>query len=143
LVLSARALNPGLRIVARVIEEENAEKLCKAGADEIVSPNAIGGLRMASVMVRPAVVDFLDEMLRAPEQTLRVEQVHIDDVPALRNQSLGQADIGRRTGLLVVALRSSDGRYQFNPSAQTRLKPDDLLIVIGTREQISALQQIP
>src|SRR5262249_31534372 len=64
IVLTARALNPKLRIVGRVIEEKNAEKLRKAGADEVVSTNAIGGLRIASVMLRPAVVTFLDEMLR-------------------------------------------------------------------------------
>jgi voltage-gated potassium channel len=142
IVLSARALNPKLRIVARVIDEENAEKLRKAGADEIVAPNAIGGLRMASLMLRPTVVNFLDEMLRVQEQTLRVDEVHINDIASLSGQTLGEADIGRRTGLLVVARRPESGGYQFSPGAQTTLQDGDVLIVIGTREQISALRQI-
>jgi voltage-gated potassium channel len=139
--LSARALNPHLRIVARLIDEDNAEKLHMAGADEVVSPNAIGGLRMASVMLRPTVVNFLDEMLRAPEQTLRVEEVHIDDVPSLAGQTLGHANIGCRTGLLVVASKPQNRGYQFNPGAQTRLQKGDILIVIGTPEQIDALRK--
>ncbi len=139
IVLSGRALNPKLRIVARVIEEKNVEKLRKAGADEVVSPNAIGGMRMASVMIRPTVVSFLDEMLRVKDKTLRVEEVHIDHAHALAGKTLGEADIGRRTGMLVVACKPKTGGYQFNPGAQTRLESGDTLIVIGTPEQIAAL----
>lgn len=141
IVLSARALNPGLRIVARVIEEENAEKLRKAGADETVSPNAIGGLRMASVMLRPTVVNFLDEMLRVTEQTLRMEEVNLDAASSLVGHTLREASIRARTGLLVVALKSPDGVYHFNPEPETLLKTDDVLIVIGTPEQLSTLRQ--
>ncbi|MCD4685706.1 MAG: potassium channel family protein, partial [Anaerolineae bacterium] len=105
LVLSARALNPTLRIISRVIDESNTGKLKKAGADEIVSPNAIGGLRMASVMLRPTVVTFLDEMLRVPDQTLRVEEVHAEHLPRAANRTLGDLNIGRRTGMLVMAIK--------------------------------------
>jgi voltage-gated potassium channel len=137
-VLSARALNPRLRIVARLIEEENAEKLRKAGADEVVSPNAIGGLRMASVMIRPTVVNFLDEMLRGTEQTLRVEEVLVDEASPLAGRTLRDTNIRQRTGLLVVALKAHQNGYQFNPDPQTVLKPGDVLIVIGTPEQLNA-----
>lgn len=142
IVLSARALNPQLRIVARLIEEENAEKLRKAGADEAVSPNAIGGLRMASVMIRPTVVSFLDEMLRSPDQTLRVDEVHLGPSSPLVGMTLGQADLGQKTGLLVVALQPREGVYQFNPGAHRILESGDILIVIGTREQIARLDQM-
>jgi voltage-gated potassium channel len=141
IVLSARALNPKLRIISRLIEEENAEKLRKAGADEVVSPNAIGGLRMASVMIRPTVVNFLDEMLRTTGQTLRVDEVLVDDASRLVGKTLGEAELGRRTGLLVVALRPQDGGYEFNPGARRVLQHGDILIVIGTREQIAKLAQ--
>jgi voltage-gated potassium channel len=141
IVLSARSLKPELRIVARVIEEENAEKLRKAGADEIVSPNAIGGLRMASVMLRPTVVNFLDEMLRVTEQTLRMEEVNLNAASPLVGRTLRDASIRVRTGLLVVALKSRDGAYHFNPEPETLIKTDDVLIVIGTPEQLSTLRQ--
>lgn len=140
--LTARSLNPNLRIVARLAEEENAEKLRRVGANAIVSPNAIGGLRMASLVIRPAVVTFLDEMLNVPGQTLRMEEVQIEEASVLVGQTLREADIGRQTGLLVVAIRSGEGRYQFNPGAQTRLQGGDVLIVMGTPEQLAALQQI-
>lgn len=141
-ILSARSLNPKLRIVSRLTDEENAEKLRKVGANEIVSTNIIGGLRMASIMIRPSVVTFLDEMLRVTGQTLRMEEVYISDDSSLIGQTLGEADIGRKTGLLVVAINSGENGYQFNPGAKTTLNRNDLLIVIGTSEQLTLLKQI-
>jgi voltage-gated potassium channel len=140
IVLSARSLNAKLRIVARVIEEENTEKFRKAGADEIVSPNAIGGLRMASIMIRPSVVSFLDQMLRVSNQVLRVEEIRVDDMPAMKGKTLEETDVRRKVGLLVLAVKSSDGQYQFNPGANYMLNSGDVLIVMGTREQVQALK---
>lgn len=142
LVLSARAMNPGLRIVARVIDESNTGKLKKAGADEIVSPNAIGGLRMASVMLRPTVVSFLDEMLRVPDQTLRVEEVHSESIPRAIGETLGKLNIARRTGMLVMAIKPAAGGYHFNPGADTVLHAGDVLIVVGTPEQLHKLHAL-
>jgi len=140
--LTARSLNPRLRIIARLVDEENRQKLIIAGANEVVSPNAIGGLRMASVMLRPSVVTFLDEMLRATGQVLRVEELLLDEAPTLVGQTLAAARIEERTGVLVVALKSADRGYQFNPSKETVLRPGDVLIVMGPRERLSALRQI-
>lgn len=138
--LSARAFNPTLRIVARLVDEANEPKLRKAGADEIVFADALGGMRMASVMLRPSVVYFLDEMLRMRGQTLRMEEIQIESSSSLVGQTLGVADLGRRTGLLVVAIKTPKG-YLFNPGAQTVLGQGDVLIVIGTDEQLSSLME--
>lgn len=135
-VLCARSLNPELRIISRLVEEKNTELLHKAGADQIVSPDAIGGMRMASVMLRPTVVSFLDEMLRVTGQSLRMEEIRVDDFPALLDRSLGEINIRRRTGTLVVAIKSQQHGYQFNPGAQTLLHSGDILIVMGTEEQL-------
>ncbi len=142
IVLSARALNPTLRIVARANEEENVEKLRKAGATEIVLPNAIGGLRMASMMIRPNVVAFIDEMMRVTGKTLSFEEVHVDHAPGLVGKTLAEAHIGRLTGLLVVAIRACDGQIHFNPGGRTMLNHGDMLIVLGTRTQINALPSL-
>lgn len=142
LVLTARALNPRLRIVARAVDETSTSKLKKAGADEIVSPNLIGGLRMASVMLRPAVVSFLDEMLRVPNQTLRVDEVHVRSLPHAVGQTLGAIEVPRRTGMLVLAIKSPSGGYRFNPAPDTLLKEDDILILIGTPQQIAHLREL-
>lgn len=137
-VLCARSLNPKLFIVARVIEEKNEPLLKKAGADRIVSPDAIGGLRMASLMLRPKVIAFFDEMLRVTGQLLRIEEVDIDEYPALQNRSLGAVNIRKRTGALVLAIKSGNDAYQFNPGANTELRPGDVLIVVGTDQQIAS-----
>jgi voltage-gated potassium channel len=137
-VLSARSLNPKLRIVARLTNAENAGKLRRAGADEIVSPNVIGGLRMASVMIRPSVVSFLDGMLRA-DQTLRVEELAAREI-TLSPQFAGPLQIkhiGAHTNLLVMAIKAQDGRYHYKPGGETVIAEHDLLIVIGTPEELT------
>ncbi|MFC1744358.1 potassium channel family protein [Candidatus Riflebacteria bacterium] len=141
-VLSARALNPGLRIVARVIDENNHAKLKKAGADEIVSPNQVGGLRMASVMMRPEVVNFLDAMLHVTGNELRLEELAIQDDSFFSGKTLASSNIGKETGLLVVAIRKFKGKYKFNPGSNTMIKPGDHLIVMGTEEQLSCLKKL-
>jgi K+/H+ antiporter YhaU regulatory subunit KhtT len=81
-------------------------------------------------------------MLRASDQILRVEEIHLQHIPALHGKTLGEAALGRCMGLLVVAVKAGDGKYHFNPGAQAVLKPDDILIVIGTREQLAAVTNL-
>ena len=171
-ILTARSLNSSIRIVARVNDEKyNKEKLEKAGADKVISTNAIGGLRMASEMIRPVVVDFLDQMVRTTEKekTLRFTELPIAEIttPALKklidanrtlNRELWINDIGRHTGLLVVAIKareeaddddgsyenSSTGikkRYRFTPRGDERLRHDDILVVIGTQEKLDEVRK--
>ncbi|MBD3304851.1 potassium channel protein [candidate division KSB3 bacterium] len=135
-VLCARSLNPELRVIARLVEEKNEELLRKAGADQIVSPDAIGGMRMASVMLRPTVVSFLDEMLRVTGQSLLMEEMRVDDFPGLLDRSLGAVNIRKRTGAMVVAIKSQAKGYQFNPGAEAMLHRGDILIVLGTHDQL-------
>jgi voltage-gated potassium channel len=137
-VLTARSLNPKLRIVARVVDVENTGKLMTAGADDVVSANAIGGLRMASVMLRPSVVSFLDQMLRVAGGALRVEEVAVNKVPDIVEKTLMQADVRGRSGMLVVAVKR-DKEYLFNPDPKMVLRAEDVLIVMGTPEQIDDL----
>ncbi|NJO83440.1 MAG: TrkA family potassium uptake protein, partial [Blastochloris sp.] len=142
LVLSARSLNPHLRIVARLNEDENEEKLYRAGADEIVSPNIIGGVRLASVMVRPSLVSFLDGMLQVTGQRLSMAEIAVHRIPSLVDKSLSDAGIGQRIGLLVLAIKSASGAYEFNPKGRTVLREGDTLVVMGTPEQLEALHAI-
>ncbi len=136
-VLCARSLNPKLRIVARLVEEEHDQLLRKAGANQIVLPDAIGAMRMASVMLRPTVVAFLDEMLRVTGESLRIEEMCVNDFPALLDRSVGEINIRKRTGALVLAIKSQQHGYQFNPGAQTILRSGDILILVGTSDQLA------
>jgi voltage-gated potassium channel len=154
IVLSARAMNPELRVISRVSQEKNKRKLQKAGANVIISPEEVSGRRMVSEMLHSEVVTLLDEMLRAEEQTgqtLRLEELHVDEIktPALVERlaagELYISDIGQRTELMVVAIKrtstpENNDPYIYTPRGNTQLQPGDILIVIGTPEQRLKLQ---
>ena len=142
-ILSAREMNPKIRIVSRLIEDESLSKLQKAGADELVSANQIGGLRMASAMIRPRVVSFLDSMLRDPKHVLRVEEAEVLQDSPVVGKTLGDLDLIKRVGLVVIAKRhGSEGEYEYNPRASSRLGPGDVLIVCGDLAQVEGLRQV-
>ena len=106
--ITARHLNTEMRIVSRAREMSAREKIIRAGADTVVSPNHIGGMRMVSEMIRPEVVQFLDLMLRSKEKTLRIEEATIPAGCHIVGQTLAEADIRRDTELLVIAARRND-----------------------------------
>lgn len=140
--LSARDLEPELTIVARAYEEETMDKLYRAGATHVVSPNVSGAVRMASVLLRPSVVSFLDIATRSSDLSLRMEQAAISPDSRLVGRTLAEARIPQATGLIVIALKkegSAPGGFVFNPVADTELHAGDELIVLGTQEQIDGL----
>ena len=139
MTVSARALNPKARIIAKSVESSTDKKLLRAGADEVVSPNRIGGLRMASELIRPHVTEFLDMMLNS-EENLRLEEVVIPDESGLIGLELQQTNIRSDTDLLVIACRSEDGHYTYNPKSNKRLEHNTTLIVLGKIEDIGKLR---
>jgi len=133
--LSARRLNPSLRIVAAARDEANAVKLRRAGADATVSLSAIGGLRMASEMVRPTVVSFLDTMLRQSDPPLRVEEVTVAEAAAGRRlKEVATAVLGNS---LVLAI-AKDSAWQFNPPADHQLRPGEIVVLMTTPDDLAA-----
>ena len=136
ITLSAKQLNPALRVVARCHEINYMEKMRRVGADAIVSPDFTGGMRIASSMIRPHVVSFLDEMLRH-DRDLRVEEIHI------REQMAGQrmGDLGlRSTDYVVLAVREA-GNWIFNPGEDHELATGATLIAMATPAGRRALEQ--
>jgi voltage-gated potassium channel len=129
--LSARQLNPGIRVVARCNELKNSDKMQKAGADAVISPSLIGGLRMASEMIRPTVVSFLDTMLRDREKNLRVEEVSVPE--SLVGKNLSSLRLDRFPGILLLALKTKEG-WTYNPPSDCIIKPESTLIFIGGPE---------
>lgn len=144
--LSARDVQPELTIVARADDEQTVEKLYIAGADHVVSPTVTGGVRMASVLLRPTVVSFLDVVARGEGLALRLEQVNITEASPLAGLSLAEAKIPQRTGLIVIAIRAGErhgGReWRYNPGPEESLQYGDALIVLGTPEQIDELASL-
>lgn len=146
--LSARDLQSKLNIVARAYDEQTMQKLYVAGADHVVSPNVTGGVRMASVLLRPNVVSFLDVVARGEGLALRLEQIDVTAESPLAGQSLAEAQIPQRTGLIVIAIRTGAAREQeepvwrYNPGPEQALRVGDTLIVLGKPEQIDELASL-
>lgn len=144
--LSARDLNPELTIVARTYDEEGMSKLYKAGADHCVSPNITGGTRMASMLLRPQVVSFLDVVTGIDDMPLRLEEVPVPEGSQLAEHSLQEAAIPQKTGLIVIAIShreaQEEGQLVYNPGPDERIRPGDVLIVLGYPDQVDGLRAI-
>ncbi len=141
--LSAKGLRPELEIVARASEEEAIGKLRKAGADHVISPTLTGGSRMASILLRPQVVSFLDVVAGDGELKLRLEELSVPADSPLAGRTLAEAQIPQKTGLIVIAIRhTTDGRFRYNPGPDEKILAQDVLIVLGGPEQIDSLHEI-
>lgn len=140
----ARQMNPRTRIIARGVHRGMREKLVRAGADAVVFPNQIGGLRLVSEMIRPAVVSFLDRMLRpGREGVWRFEEVEVRGDSAASGKTLGSLRLAERIGLPILALsQGRSGQVTYYPGPETVLQPDSHLVVLGQPPQLEKLRGI-
>ena len=139
LTMSARGLRPDLFIVARASVEESEPKLRRAGADRTMSPYRIGGRRMAMLTLRPLVVDFIDTAMHSHGGELVLENIKVWPGSPVEGKNVRE---GRECcgGAAILAVRKKDGMLLPNPSEETLLESEDELVVIGTREQLSAIE---
>ena len=141
LTVSARQTNAKLRIVARCAELSHVEKIKRSGADAVVSPNFIGGMRMVSELLRPAVVRFLDDMLRDRRAAYRIEEIRLGDRASELGTTLRDAKVRERFGMTVLAVQASDSEpWTYNPDADVKIGPGVTLVVLGSSDQVSALR---
>jgi voltage-gated potassium channel len=142
-VLSAKTLNPKIRAIARANTEEALKKLQRGGADAVVSPYITGGRRMAAAALRPQVMDFVDGIMAGTDRSLYMEEFLIDPESCPHvGQSITQAGIRSKSGVLVLAIRRADGTLIGSPTGDTLLREQDVLICMGTAEQLRGLNQI-
>jgi voltage-gated potassium channel len=142
ITVQARYVNPATKIVARCHENNLADKFYRAGANYVVNPAFIGGMRMASEMVRPNVVSFLDRMLRGKDKTVRVEEVEICEGSPWMGQRLADVEMREKTGLVPISIKNpEDDDFRYNPSRDEILKVGTVMIVIGNPEQIAGLRR--
>lgn len=141
--LSARSLNPDLYIVARASDEKRAkDKLKRAGADRVISPYYIGAFRMANLILRPTVTDFIDLAVSGRDLGLRLEEMVVtSSATTLVDKTLMDSEIRKNFNLIVVVIKRKDGQSVFNPTPNTRIEEGDTLVVLGEVEQIKALEK--
>ena len=143
LTVSGRQTNPAARIVARCAELSHVEKIRRSGADAVVSPNFIGGMRLVSELLRPAVVRFLDDMLRDRRAAYRIEEIQLGDGAIGLGATLRDARVRERFGMTVLAVRASDHQsWVYNPDANEKLGPGMTLVVLGSAEQVAELRRV-
>ncbi|NIA31319.1 MAG: potassium channel protein [Actinobacteria bacterium] len=143
LVLTARALNANLRIIARGTDEASLKKMIRAGADRVVSPFEIGARRMAALMVQPDIIDFIDAFSPGATLGLRLEKVELLPSSNLVGKRLDESHIKRDTGgALILAIEEPGLATQINPLGSTILKANDKLLAIADDEQITRLKQL-
>lgn len=140
-VLTARGLNPRIRIISKCEDDESEQKLLRAGADSVVSSKRIGGLRMASEMIRPAVVSFLDIMVRDP-QGYRFEEVEVKASSPFLGRTVRESPASQVPELRLVAVANPSGGYQYNPSEETVLAVGQRLVFLGRSEQVEQLRAV-
>ncbi|MDI1471495.1 potassium channel protein [Thermodesulfovibrio sp. 1176] len=141
-VLSARALNENLFIVARAVEKEAEAKLIRAGANRVVSPYLIGGLRIAHTVLRPTVVDFLEFATSADYLEIQIEEVEVLKGSPLIGKTIAQSGLGKDLEVIIVGIKRADGKMKFNPTSQTIIKEGDTLIVLGKTDKLIMLEKI-
>jgi voltage-gated potassium channel len=141
ITLSARVLNPSVSIAARAADPRSERKLTLAGAQHVVSPYVIAGHRLAGVVVRPRVIEFLDTVIYSSGLEFWLEEIVVGQHSAITGQTIADLQIARETGALLLAIVRADGTRVPNPHPETVINADDTLIAIGTREQLGRLQQ--
>jgi voltage-gated potassium channel len=140
--LTAREMNPKIRIVARATDDAAAAKLKRAGADRTISPNVIGGREMAQHLLMPAVVDFIHLATGKQNLDLEMREIHVRDRSRLCGVPFAESPIRREHGVIVVAINRSSGESVFNPDSSFVVGANDVLICLGRPEHLAAMQKL-
>ncbi len=142
-VLTARQQNKDLNIVSRASDDATDRKLRIAGANNVIMPDKIGGDHMASLIVTPDIVEFVDKLSVNADNTPYIKEILIDDLPAeFLSKSIRDLDLRRKTGCLIIGYKTPDNRYLINPDPDIKMEPHAKLIVLGNAAQIKKLNQM-
>jgi voltage-gated potassium channel len=142
LILSAKALNPKLQVAARIAEEQSEHKMRLAGADYVFAPYDITGNRMAQALMKPHVFQFIDFTTKSMGLDVGIEQVRVGGTGGFASRTLEQMQLRRDVGVIVLAIRKSDGRMLFNPPADAEIETDDYLVVMGEPANLGKLERM-
>lgn len=140
-VLTARELNPTIEIIARAGEEGAQKKLLRAGANRVISPYQVGGMRMVMGILKPEVMNFLELVMDYRDLNIEIEEIKVDEGSAYAGVSLVDTDIRRDLNLIVIAIKKHNGKMVFNPGPQTIIEGHDTLIAMGEKVNLRAFEK--
>jgi len=143
-VLSARQLNKNACIISRASQETSYQKLKLAGANNVILPDIIGGDHMASLVVVPDLIEFIDNLAVGGNEDVNIEEIDVDRLynTSSKVQTIKDLDLRNKTGCTVIGYKNSDGEYVVNPEAEIKLVPNSKVIVLGRPEQIQKMNSI-
>ena len=142
-VLSARQLNKDLCIISRASQETSYKKLKLAGADNVILPDKIGGDHMASLVVVPDLIEFIDNLAIVGKSNINIEEINVEMLyDPTTVKTIKDLDLRRKTGCNVIGFKNAAGDYVVNPEAETKLVPNSKIIVLGRPEQIQKLNTV-
>lgn len=140
--LTARELNPDIFIIARASEEFSESKLRRAGADKVVMPDALGGIHMAHLITKPYVNEFIELFTGMGNTQLHLEEYSFEQFrPEFRDQTIMELDVRKKTGVTVVGFKDDNRGFQFNPGLKTAISANDIVIILGRKEEIAAFTE--
>ena len=140
--LTARELNPNIKIIARASDEKSGQKLRRAGANHVVMPDALGGLHMAQIITKPYVIELLNVLNNVSENEYILEEITYSDLRSeFRDKSLRDLDFRNKTGVSVLGIKDHDAALRFTPGAGTVIQEGIVLIVLGNRESIQRMKK--
>ena len=142
MTLSARVLNPALLIVARAGFHDTEKKLRLAGANKVISPYFISGVRMAALATRPIASDFVDLVTHGGEIDFSLYEIPVPSNSPAIHKTIGELDIRRKSGALILAVKKSDGSFDLQPNAKSVIGDGNVLIAIGTQGQYEVLEKM-
>jgi len=142
IVLTARGFRSDLKIIARASEEEATSKLLRAGASQVLSPYFFVGSRIAQLLLRPNVLDFIDAAFGTERLDVEIGEVRIEAKSALVGKKLGDAAIRQQADVIILGVKPAEGALLFNPAPETVIRPSDTLIVIGADSHLRKLEKM-
>jgi voltage-gated potassium channel len=141
IVLTARSLNPSIRIISRASNLASQPKLIKAGADSVILPDKIGGTHMATLVSKPDVIEFIDYLSGEEGESINMESVPYNDLPdAIKDKSLQEVMTWKKTGVNCIGIKNKEGKFVINPPENTVITQGMKVIVLGTRQQIQDMK---
>lgn len=142
-VLTAKEINPGLKIISRASNENSDIKLKRAGATNVIMPDRVGGQRMAKLVIQPDVVEFIDYIMLQETDSIFLEELSCADLATCYDgKNIQELDVRNKTGANIIGLRRADRSYIINPSRDVKLTSSDKLFVLGSISQIKSLRKL-